>query len=59
MKKLKPAAEGAAEERRLWMRKVRSLFRDSAYVSASSVLVALRAYGENRVKRNKKKVGGL
>ena len=63
--KLTPA-EAAAEERRLWMRKVRSMQRVTSGTEHrqfnegwSWALQRLAEYGEGRTKRNKKKEGGL
>ena len=55
--------DGAAEERRLWMRRIRGLQRDleerGRDGSAYAFLEDLRIYGEARTKRNKAKAGGL
>jgi hypothetical protein len=53
----KTPADGAAEERRLWMRKIREM--RGQYVLAGPALMALEAYGKTRTKRNKSKEGGL
>ncbi len=52
--------EGAAEERRLWMRKLKIMQeRWVWYTSTSQALEELRKYGEGRIKRNGLKKGGL
>lgn len=56
MKKLTTPAEGAAEERRLWIRKVKALLKENP---KNAALALLLEYGEGRVKRNKKELGGL
>ena len=74
MKQPKPVShdsynEGAAEERRLWIRKIRAQIKlhkqgcNIEFCTACEMelepLLNLLAYGEGRTKRNKAKKGGL
>lgn len=61
-KKPMTAAEGAAEERRLWMRRVRQELKEATGADCETcrdILKCLVAYGEGRTERNKLKEGGL
>lgn len=51
--------EGAAEERRLWMRRIKRLKRYELDARAYAIFKSLVEYGEGRIKRNGLKKGGL
>lgn len=63
MSTLKSVADGASEERRLWIRKVKELQRKTMPTSvagmAYTILGELLKYGHGRTKRNNAKAGGL
>lgn len=59
MSKMKTPNDGAADERRLWIRKINSMLRIlTPNEPAYSYLITLKEYGQGRTNRNNARPGG-